>query len=145
MTKKLFLSAILILLAFPSVKLCAQEVEVTITGLKNNTGQIVIGVFKDEATFQKENAFLSKSFRKEEITEGKMKVTLSLEPGVWGLSLLDDENMSGLMEYNFIGIPREGFGFSDYYHSGLTKPKFDAFRFTLEKEKKKITIKVRYM
>lgn len=145
MTKKLFLSAILILLAFPSVKLCAQEVEVTITGLKNNTGQIVIGVFKDEATFHKENAFLSKSFRKEEITEGKMKVTLSLEPGVWGLSLLDDENMSGLMEYNFIGIPREGFGFSDYYHSGLTKPKFDAFRFTLEKEKKKITIKVRYM
>jgi uncharacterized protein (DUF2141 family) len=54
--------------------------------------------------------------------------------------------MSGLMEYNFIGIPKEGFGFSDYYHSGLTKPKFDAFKFTLEKEKKKkITIKVRYM
>ncbi len=145
MIKKLLLSAILILLAYPSLTLCAQEVEVTITGLKNSKGQIVIGVFKDEPTFQKENAFLSKSFRKENINEGKMKVTLSLEPGVWGLSLLDDENMSGLMEYNFIGIPKEGFGFSDYYHSGLTKPKFDAFKFTLEKEKKKITIKVRYM
>jgi uncharacterized protein (DUF2141 family) len=145
MTKKLLLSAFLILLVFPSLTLFAQEVEVTITGLKNSKGQIVIGVFKDEATFQKENAFLSKSFRKEKIIDGKMKVTLSLETGVWGLSLLDDENMSGLMEYNFIGIPREGFGFSDYYHSGLTKPKFDAFKFTLEKEKKKITIKVRYM
>jgi uncharacterized protein (DUF2141 family) len=145
MTKNILLSAILISLIFTSSKLCAQEVEVTITGLKNSKGQIVIGVFKDDATFQKENAFLSKSFKKEEIIEGKMKVTFILEPGVWGLSLLDDENMSGLMEYNFIGIPKEGFGFSDYYHSGLTKPKFDAFRFTLEKEKKKITIKVRYM
>jgi uncharacterized protein (DUF2141 family) len=145
MTKKLLFSVILFLLVFPSLTLCAQEVEVTITGLKNSKGQIVIGVFKDDPTFQKENAFISKSFRKEEIIEGKMKVTFSLDPGVWGLSLLDDENMSGLMEYNFLGIPKEGFGFSDYYHSGLTKPKFDAFKFNLEKENKKITIKVRYM
>jgi uncharacterized protein (DUF2141 family) len=145
MTRIFLLSAILISLVFPCSTLCAQEVEVTITGLKNSKGQIVIGVFKDNATFQKENAFLSKSFRKENITDGKMKVTFSLEPGVWGLSLLDDENMSGLMEYNFLGIPKEGFGFSDYYHSGLTKPKFDAFKFNLEKEKKKITITVRYM
>lgn len=145
MIKKSYRIAILVLLVFSASTLCAQEVEVTITGLKTSKGQIVIGVFRDDATFQKENAFLSKSFRKEEIIEGKMKVTFSLEPGVWGLTLLDDEDSSGLMEYSFIGIPREGFGFSDYYHSGLTKPKFDAFKFTLEKEKKKITIKVRYM
>ena len=135
----------LLLLILPCFRMNAQEVEVTITGLKNSKGQIVIGVFKDDATFQKENAFLSKSFKKEGIIEGKMKVIISLEPGVWGLSLLDDENSSGLMEYNFLGIPKEGFGFSDYYHSGFSKPKFEAFRFTLEKDKKKITIKIRYM
>ena len=145
MSMKLFFQNILLLIALPLINLNAEEVEVTITGLRNAKGNIVIGVFKDEATFKKENAFLSKSFRKEEIIEGMMKVTLSLEPGVWGLSLLDDENSSGLMEYNFLGIPKEGFGFSDYYHSGLTKPKFEAFKFTLEKDKKKITIKVRYM
>ncbi len=140
------LITLLALLLFSTSAISAQEVEVTITGLKNSKGQIVIGVFKDNPTFQKEDAFLSKSFRKEEIIEGKMKVTFSLEPGVWGLSLLDDENMSGLMEYNFIGIPKEGFGFSDYYHSGITKPKFESFVFTTEKgQKKKISIKVRYM
>ena len=136
---------ILLLLILPCLRMNAQEVELTITGLRNTTGQIVIGVFKDDSTFQKENAFLSKSFKKENIIDGKMEVTFSLEAGVWGLSLLDDENMSGLMEYNFIGIPKEGFGFSDYYHTGLTKPKFDAFKFTLEKEKRKTTIKVRYI
>jgi uncharacterized protein (DUF2141 family) len=143
---KLIFQNILLLIALPILNLNAVEVEVTITGLRNAKGNIVIGVFKDEATFQKEKAFLSKSFRKEEIIEGKMKVTLSLEPGVWGLSLLDDENSSGLMEYNFLGIPKEGFGFSDYYHSGFTKPKFKDFKFPVEKgQNKKILVKLRYM
>ena len=145
MSMKLFFQNILLLIAIPVLNLNAEEVEVTVTGIRSSKGNIVIGVFKDDATFQKEKAFLSKSFTKDAIIDGKMKVIVDLEPGVWGLSLLDDENSSGLMEYNFLGIPKEGFGFSDYYHSGFSKPKFEAFRFTLEKDKKKITIKIRYM
>ena len=122
------------------------EVEVIITGIRNNRGQIVIGVFKDEDSFRKEEAFISKTFQKKGIVNGEMKVSFNLEPGVWGLSLLDDENSSGLMEYTFIGIPKEGFGFSDYYHAGLTKPKLEAFKFRLENgQKKNISIKIRYM
>jgi uncharacterized protein (DUF2141 family) len=30
-----------------------------------------------------------------------MKVGLTLEPGIYGLTLLDDENKDKLMEYNF--------------------------------------------
>lgn len=128
------------------IKLDAQQVEVTITGIRNTKGQIVLGIFKDDPTFQKEDAFLSLSFPKKEIMDGVMKVSFSLEPGVWGVTLLDDENLDGKMEYNFLGIPREGFGFSDYYSSGFSKPKFDNFKFTLDKgQKKKITVKVRYI
>jgi uncharacterized protein (DUF2141 family) len=36
------------------------------------------------------------------------------------------------MNYNFIGISKGGFGFSDYYHTGLTRPEFDAFCFVLK-------------
>lgn len=143
---KFIIFSLLLLTAVPVQNLKAVEVEVTITGLRSAKGKIVIGVFKDDATFQKENAFISKSFSKEEIIDGRLKVSINLEPGIWGLSLLDDENSSGLMEYNFLGIPKEGFGFSDYYHSGFTKPKFEAFRFTLEKgQKKKILVKIRYI
>jgi uncharacterized protein (DUF2141 family) len=146
MIKKFIFTAILIFLVHPAIKLNAQEVDVTITGIRNLKGQIVIGVFRDDPTFQKEDAFLSKKFAKKDIADGVMKIQFAMEPGLYGLTLLDDENSSGLMEYNFIGIPKEGFGFSDYYHTGLSKPKFDAFKFTLEKDqKKKITIKIRYM
>ena len=146
MIKRNFYLAIACMLVLPAMSLSAQEVEVTITGLKTAKGQIVIGVFKDDPTFQKEDAFLSLKFEKKEIKNGEMKIGFKMEPGLYGLTLLDDEDNSGLMEYNLIGIPKEGFGFSDYYHSGIKKPKFDAFRFTLEKDqKKKIIVKVRYM
>jgi len=124
----------------------AQNVEITITGIRSDMGQIAIGVFKDNETFQKEDAFLDKQFVKKDISEGKMMVKFSLDPGIYGLSLLDDENSNGKMEYNFFGIPKEGFGFSDYYHTGITKPKFDAFKFSIDKDQtKRITIRIRYM
>ena len=124
----------------------AQNVEITITGIRSDMGQIAIGVFKDNETFQKEDAFLDKQFVKKDISEGRMMVKFSLDPGIYGLSLLDDENSNGKMEYNFFGIPKEGFGFSDYYHTGITKPKFDAFKFSIDKDQtKRITIRIRYM
>jgi|WetSurSiteA1Bulk_404760.scaffolds.fasta_scaffold49031_2 uncharacterized protein (DUF2141 family) len=144
--KMSFVFKIVLMLAISPITLCAQDVEVTIKNIKNNKGQIVIGVFRDEPTYLKEDAFLIRKFVKKDMVNGEMKIRFTMEPGVYGLTLLDDENNSGLMEYNFIGIPKEGFGFSDYYHSGFTKPKFETFKFTLEKgQKKNITIKVRYI
>ncbi|HNY15199.1 MAG TPA: DUF2141 domain-containing protein [Bacteroidales bacterium] len=145
MISKTLLPSLMMLMMFNSV-LPAQEIEVTVQGIRSSKGEIVIGVFKDEATYMREEAFLSRKFAKDSLVNGVMKIRFTVEPGIYGLTLLDDENSSGLMEYNFLGIPKEGFGFSDYYHSGFTKPKFDAFRFTTEKgQKKNLTVKIRYM
>ena len=146
MRKKAFHVILLLMMFFPLAMLSAQTIELTITGIKSTKGEILICVFKDNESFRIEKAFLNKKFEKTGIIEGELKVQFTLEPGLYGLSLLDDENSSSLMEYNFIGIPKEGFGFSDYYHTGIKKPKFDAFSFTLEKDQvKKITIRIRYM
>ena len=144
--KKILFINTLLLLILPAITLNAQSVEVTITGIRSEKGQIAIGVFIDNESFQKEEAFLDKKFVKNGISNGEMRVQFSLEPGTYGLSLLDDENSNGKMEYNFLGIPKEGFGFSDYYHKGLTKPKFDAFKFSIDQDQvRKITIRIRYM
>ena len=59
---------------------------------------------------------------------------------------MDDENFNGKMDYNFIGIPKEGFGFSNYYHSGLTKPKLKSFAFeVIENKNTKVEVKMKYM
>ncbi len=146
MIKEIPFIMILLLMVCPVMNLNSQSVEILITGIRTNKGQILIGVFKDNESFQKEEAFLNKRFAKTGISNKELRVQFSLEPGTYGLSLLDDENSSGNMEYNFLGIPKEGFGFSDYYHTGLTRPKFDSFKFTMNKdETRKITIRIKYM
>lgn len=135
-----------LLIFLPALTLNAQDVEVIITGIRAEKGQIVIGVFKDNESFRKEESFLEKRFVKNGISNGEMRVKFSLEPGIYGLSLLDDENSDGKMEYSFARLPKEGFGFSDYYHTGLTRPKFDSFKFSIDQSRKRtITVRIRYL
>jgi len=137
---------IFLLLLLPAAVINAQDVEVTITGIRNTKGQMGIGVFRDNESFKKEQTYRDLQFAKKDVSSGEMKVRFDLPPGTYGLALVDDENEDGEMEYNFVGVPKEGFGFSDYYEKGLKKPKFDSFSFTLEKgQKKSIKIKVRYI
>lgn len=146
MIKKILFLKILILLLLPARSGNSQTVEVIITGIRSEKGQIIIGVFKDDESFQKEKSFMEKRFVKSSISNREMRVQFSLEAGIYGLSLLDDENSNGKMEFNFLGIPKEGFGFSDYYHKGIKKPKFDAYKFSIHKDMtKRITIRIRYM
>ncbi|MBW6502468.1 MAG: DUF2141 domain-containing protein [Bacteroidales bacterium] len=136
--------ATLVISTSPSV--LAQTVNIEITGLRSDKGQIVIGVFKNSESYLKEEPYINKIFSKELTQDGAKSVSFGLEPGIYGLCLLDDENGNGKMEYNFLGMPKEGFGFSDYYHSGIKKPKFDSFRFTIKKdETRNITIRIRYI
>ncbi len=136
---------LILLLLLPELSIDAQTVEVTVTGIRSEKGQIAIGVFIDEESFRREEASLEIQFPKKDIRDGAMTVCFSLEPGVYGLSLLDDVNCNRKMEYNFLGIPKEGFGFSGYYHTGITRPKFDDFRFTVvQGQKVSITVRMKY-
>jgi len=136
----------LLLLFVGSLTIKAQNIEVVITGIRSTQGQIIIGIFKDDKSFREEKPFMSKNFKKSEISNREMTVKFSLDPGTYGFSLLDDENNDEKMNYSFIGIPKEGFGFSDYYHTGLKRPKFDVFKFVLNKnQNKRILMKIKYI
>ncbi len=146
MSGKIFFINLLLFMICPAMTVNAQKMEVVITGIRSAEGQMAIGIFTDNESFQKEKAFMEKKFKKADISNGEMRVQFSLEPGTYGFALLDDENSNGIMEYNFLGMPKEGFGFSDYYHTGLLKPKFDSFSFTLiDGQTKTVTIRVRYI
>ncbi len=133
------------LLLIVASHMSAQSVEVTVTGIRSEKGQIAIGVFIDEESFRREEAYLEIQFPKKDIIDGVMTVSFSLNPGIYGLSLLDDENSNRKMEYNFLGIPKEGFGFSGYYHTGITRPKFEDFMFTVvQGQEMKITVRMKY-
>ena len=121
-------------------------ISVTIKDIKTPNGQILMGIYKDDVSFDKEIAYKNVQAFKTKISNGTLVVEVKLEPGKYGISLMDDENFNGKMDYNFIGIPKEGFGFSNYYHTGLTKPKLKSFLFeVIENKNTKVEVKMKYM
>ncbi|MDN3583891.1 DUF2141 domain-containing protein [Mucilaginibacter flavus] len=144
MKKKRVLLLVGSLLIFLSSYARAQELELKITGIKSAKGSIIINVFKDEAGYEKEEPYKKFSFNKQALANGSMTLEVSLDPGTYGITLLDDENGNGKIDKNFIGIPKEGFGFSNFFMTKMKKPAFDDFKVDT-KTQAKVQIKVKYM
>lgn len=120
-------------------------IEISIDNVRNKKGKILVSIFKTEKSFDQEKPEVQQTFSKKEIKGGKFKTTLLLPPGTYGIAILDDENSDKEMNYNLLGMPKEGYGFSNFYHSGYSKPKFSNFSFKLSKGKKILSgIKLRY-
>ena len=117
---------------------------VKVTDLRSAKGSLLIGLYKDQATFSKQKPYLSRKIEKSKLRNGGVNFTLSLPIGTYGVTLLDDENGNGKCDYGFF-LPKEGFGFSDYYHRGLSSPTFDDFGFRLLKDDQSVVVKVKYM
>lgn len=117
-----------------------------INNLRNSDGSIIVSVYKDKKSFDDGNPSSRKIFvKKDKMNKGVFKAQFLLPPGVYGLVFVDDENNDGKITNRKIGIPKEGFGFSNFYLSGLKKPKFSDFSFTLKENLKPLQIRLRYM
>jgi uncharacterized protein (DUF2141 family) len=120
------------------------KVVVEITHLRNTEGRVCLGVYKDEASFEAEKPFYYQAFSKDIAKNGSMRVTIPLPKGTYGIALLDDENGNYEMDFGWV-LPEEGFGFSNYWHTGMTKPKLKAFSFEVKKPMNPVKIKVKYL
>ncbi|MEN2399267.1 DUF2141 domain-containing protein [Flavobacterium sp. MC2016-06] len=123
----------------------AQIRSVTVTDIRSEKGQLIINVFKDSKSYEKEVAFKKFQFDKKAVINGKMTINFALEPGVYGITLIDDENRDNELNKNIIGIPKEGFGFSNFFMSKMKKPDFEDFKVDLRNKENKISIQVKYM
>lgn len=123
----------------------AQTVNITITGIRSTKGNIQLQFFTTSENFDAHKPVFTKTVAKTGMKNGTLTVSYnSIPKGHYGVALLDDENGSGEMDYGIM-LPDEGFGFSNYYHKGMSHPKFDQFDFYLTDEPKNLQIKVRYM
>ncbi|MDR7212420.1 DUF2141 domain-containing protein [Flavobacterium piscis] len=122
-----------------------QNTHIKISGIRSEKGQILLNVFKNNQDYEQEKVSKKLVFEKKAIANGLMIIDCDLEPGIYGITLIDDENKDGELNKNLIGIPKEGFGFSDFFMEKMKKPVFDEFKITIKKEDNKINIKIKYM
>lgn len=143
-TKKLFhLFLFLTIVSFGFSQ--ENTINVTVTNIRNAKGLIQIQIYKDVESYGREVPWKVVQLPKDKVVNKTLKHTIKgLPDGTYGLALLDDENSDTKMNWTIVKLPKEGFGFSNYYHSVLSKPKFDNFKFYL-KGNKDVEMKIRYV
>lgn len=120
--------------------------KISITNIRNKTGRIQLDLYKNQSEF--EARYSDKERRiylyKKDAVNGTLSYTYKSEPaGIYGVAILDDENLNGKMDYGWV-LPSEGFGFGDYWHNKWRTPTFNDFKFSLQSNKT-VIVKVKYM
>ena len=99
---------------------------VEIDQLRNNNGKLLLEL-------NNENEEVIKGFS-EVITDNKCIVVIKdLKPGKYAFKYFHDENNDEEINTNFMGIPREGYGFSNNAKGAFGPPSFDKMLFELSK------------
>lgn len=135
----------LVIFVFIQLVLVSQTLKVSITGLRNNKGSVIMGFYNKDKAFEDETPLFKKVESKANTVNHVLTLNYTgITPGTYGIVLLDDENNNSKMDYGLI-LPDEGYGFSNYWHTSLTKPKVAKFSFTIApNEHKTVEIKVKY-
>ena len=67
-----------------------------------------------------------------------------IPPGTYAMAVVHDENMNGKLEMNWLGIPSEGYGFSNNAIGLLGAPSFSAAIFRYDGKNLELTMTSRY-
>lgn len=125
--KKSFL-IIIVLLSISGTLFSQFKLEVEVAGIKNNTGKIMLQLMDSAEKTVKEGMA--------EIKDQKCTLVFeNLKPGKYAVRYFHDENLNGEMDTNFMGIPNEGYGFSNNAVGKFGPPSFDKWLFEISADK----------
>lgn len=116
---------------------------VRIQGLKNDRGKVAVALFASASGFpHKEHAVRGEVAR---IEGGRAEVRFrALRPLTYAVAVLHDENQNGKMDFNFLGMPLEGYGFSNDASAPFGPPSFESAAFRLLPRPSAVLINARY-
>ena len=121
---------LIILISFLSVEAYAnfdiieeglQSLNLNVKNIKHDKGKILIAIYNKEEEFMKER-FADKSVKVDALES--LKVEFQLPPGRYAITIFHDINDNNELNTNFIGIPKEPYGFSNNPKITLGPPNF---------------------
>lgn len=123
----------------------AEGLTLTVTNLRNNNGFVLISLYKDGSGYPDDAA---RAVRNEKVAIYNNRAVIifpELSSGSYGIAILHDENNDQKMNKNALGLPKEGYGFSNNVMGAFGPPSWKraSFRYNAG-EKKEVSIRARY-
>jgi uncharacterized protein (DUF2141 family) len=120
----------------------AVDLEVTVKALRNDKGQLRMAIFNDPGEFPRGNEIRSLDIQAK---SGDVTVLFKgIKLGTYALAIHHDENLNNEMDTNFVGMPNEGYGFSNDARVFLAPPTFEAASFVIDGKLEKISLSIVY-
>lgn len=120
-------------------------IHVKILDIRNSTGGVACALFEAPEGFPTEFLLYATNIMMIKVRDTKARCDfLDIPPGTYALAVIHDENMDGKLRTNWLGIPKEGYGFSNDAEASMSAPSFEAASFTYDGQYLDLTIKLNY-
>ena len=141
-TRSIIFGFILCGAALIDVSAQSTSLKVNVTGIDEVKGNVLIGLFDQEDQFLKNASHR----RMVKVDGNSMEVTFeNLPAGDYAISIIHDENENGELDSNFLGMPKEGFGFGNNAMGMFGPPSFKDAKVKVGSSATSVTVKLRYL
>lgn len=122
----------------------AADLTVKVEDVRDAKGSILIALYDSEASFLK--PALAKLKQQAKSSKGEVTFVFhDLPAGTYAASSFQDEDDSGKLKTNSLGVPTEGYGFSNDAQLGGGPPKFPQASFAFDgKTEKTVSFSLNY-
>jgi uncharacterized protein (DUF2141 family) len=120
-------------------------IHVTILNIRNSIGTVDCALFDSPKGFPVDVLHSAMRLVAMKVPDTEARCDFeSIDPGTYALVVLHDENMNGKLDTNWLGIPKEGYGFSNDAKATLGAPSFSDAGFFYDGQTLEMTIRLRY-
>lgn len=120
-------------------------IHVKILNIRNSIGTVDCALFDSPGGFPKEFLLSARSVMVIKVRNTEARCDFEDIPsGKYALVVIHDENMNGKLDTTLLGIPKEGYGFSNDAKALLGTPSFSAASFRYNGETLNLTISLHY-
>jgi uncharacterized protein (DUF2141 family) len=131
-------------LAFAESRSCA-GIHVAILNIRNSRGTVDCALFDSSDGFPIEFLHSASNVMVIKVRDSQARCDFEDIPaGTYALAVIHDENMNGKLDVDWIGIPTEGYGFSNDAKASISAPSFSAASFSYDGESLELTIAMHY-
>lgn len=120
-------------------------IHVKVLDIRNSNGTVACALFEAPEGFPTEFLHHATHIMIMKIRDTQARCDfLDIPPGNYALAVVHDENMDGKMNTNWLGVPKEGYGFSSEAKASMSAPSFDDASFRYDGQNLDLTIRLHY-
>jgi len=120
-------------------------IHVKILNIRNSTGGVACALFESPVGFPTEFLHSATNIMIIKVRDTQARCDFEdIPPGTYSLAVIHDENMNGKLDTNWLGVPTEGYGFSNDAKALLGAPSFSAASFPYDGRNLDLTISLHY-